>query len=451
MDTLPPLAPGGHHLARYAAQSLPRYTSYPTAPHFRALEEATYRGWLGTVAPDDRLSLYLHIPFCRELCWYCGCHTAVTRSRARLDRYAAGLVAEAALLSAALPDGPAVESLHLGGGTPSALGAAALDRVLAALSANFRFTPGAERSVELDPRILDAATIATLVRHGFTRASLGVQDMAPEVQRKIGRVQSAALVEEAVASLRAAGIRGINFDLMFGLPGQTTADVAASARFAAACGADRVAVFGYAHVPWMKPHQQAIREDELPDSLARIDQADAAERVLRATGYVAIGLDHFARPDDPMALAQAAGALRRNFQGYTTDRAPVLLGLGASAIGAAPQGYAQNLPDERAWLAAVEAGRLPVARGLALTEEDRLRRGLIEAVMCDLALDWRRVPYGIRADAEPRLAPLLADGLAEWSGPVLRVTALGRRFVRQVAACFDAYLGAGGGRHSKAV
>jgi oxygen-independent coproporphyrinogen-3 oxidase len=238
---------------------------------------------------------------------------------------------------------------------------------------------------------------------------------------------------------------------MYGLPGQDTAHVAASARFAAALGADRVAVFGYAHVPWMKPHQKAIAEEMLPDALARMEQAEAAERALLEAGYVAIGLDHFARPEDPMAQAMQAGVLRRNFQGYTTDRAPVLLGLGASAIGALPQGYAQNLPDERAWLAAVEAGRLPVGRGLLLTEDDRIRRAIIEAVMCDLELDLARVPEAVWRSAEPRLAPLLADGLAALAEGKLKVTALGRRFVRHVAACFDARLGAAPARHSSAV
>jgi oxygen-independent coproporphyrinogen-3 oxidase len=438
-------------LEAYARQNLPRYTSYPTAPHFRPMEEAGYRDWLRQVGPADTLSLYLHIPFCKSLCWYCGCHTAVTRSVSRTARYGAALEKEAGLLAAALPVRAPVEALHLGGGTPSALGAAALDGVMQALRAGFAFRPDAELSVEIDPRTLEDGFVEVLARHGFQRASLGVQDMAEDVQKRIGRVQSAAMVEAAVKRLRAAGIASVNFDLMYGLPGQTCVDVADSARFAVEMGADRVAVFGYAHVPWMKPHQKAIREDELPDAMARMEQADAAERTLLAAGYVAIGLDHFARPGDAMAEAQMAGRLRRNFQGYTTDRAPVLLGLGASSIGALPQGYAQNIPDERGWLAAVESGHLPIARGLALTEDDRTRRGIIEAVMCDLALDLRRVPGAVWHSAEPRLAPLIRDGLAALEEGRLVVTQAGRRFVRHVAACFDAHLGASAARHSKAV
>ncbi len=237
-------------------------------------------------------------------------------------------------------------------------------------------------------------------------------------------------------------------DLIYGLPTQTAADVEASAGFAAELGADRVAVFGYAHVPWMKPHQKAIAEAELPDAVARMEQADAAERRLCAAGYAAIGLDHFARPDDPMAEAARAGRLRRNFQGYTTDAAPVLLGLGASAIAQLPAAYAQNTTDERRWLETVGAGRLPVARGRALSADDLLRRRLIERVMCDLALDLSTVPDQVMASAAARLAPLAGDGLIrlEQGGRWLRVTGRGRRFLRHVAACFDAYLGDGAGQ-----
>ncbi len=435
----------------YARQNLPRYTSYPTAPHFGPFEEATYRAWLNGLAPGDVLSLYLHVPFCKELCWYCGCHTAITRNQGRLGRYGDALVREIDMLADALPAWFPVQSLHLGGGTPSAIGAEALGRVMAALRAGFAFRDDAELSVELDPRTLDDEVVELLGRTGFNRASLGVQDIDPGVQKLSGRIQPPEMVESAVRRLRDAGIAAINFDLMYGLPGQDRTHVEASARFAAEMGASRVAVFGYAHVPWMKPAQKAIAEDMLPDTFARMEQADAAERALIAAGYVAIGLDHFARPDDPMAVAARSGTLKRNFQGYTTDRAPVLLGMGASAIGSLPQGYVQNLADERAWLAAVNAGKLPVARGLELTEDDRLRRGLIETVMCELDLDLGRAPAAVRQSAEPRLAPLIADGLVTVTDGRLRVTEAGRRFVRHVAACFDARLGASQARHSRAV
>ncbi len=435
----------------YALANLPRYTSYPTAPHFQSLDEATYRGWLAAVQPDHALSVYVHVPFCKSLCWYCGCHTAVTRSANRIGRYASGLHQEAALLQAALPVHGGIAMLHLGGGTPTTLGPAGLRALLKELRERFGFRPRAEVAAELDPRTLDEATIAALAEGGVNRVSLGVQDIHEKVQQRIGRVQPVECVAEAVGRLRQAGIRSINFDLMYGLPSQGVAEVEASARFAAALGADRVAVFGYAHVPWVKPHQAAIRTAELPDAEARLAQADAAEAVLNACGYVSIGLDHFARPGDELATAALEGRLHRNFQGYTADEAPVLLGLGASSIGWLPQGYVQNEVDERRWLDAVEGGHLPVRRGRALTEEDRLRRSAIERVMCDLALDFRPLPPALVEDALHDLRELEEDGIVTLLPHRLEVTQAGRRHVRHVAACFDAYLAAGTARHSRAV
>ena len=439
----------------YALANVPRYTSYPTAPHFGPLGEAEYRGWLAGAGPGDALSLYVHIPFCQALCWYCGCHTTVTRNADRIARYGAALRQEAALLAGALPAHGGVSAIHLGGGTPGALGPEGLRALFAALRASFALAPGAEIAVEIDPRGCDEALVAALAAGGVTRVSLGVQDIAPEVQRRIGRIQTEESVALAVRRLRAAGIGGINLDLMYGLPEQGIRHVAATARFAAALGADRVAVFGYAHVPWMRPQQNAIRTDTLPGALERLRQAEAAEAVLLAAGYQAIGLDHFAQPADPLAAAARAGRLQRNFQGYTTDAAPLLLGLGASAIGAVTTpglaGHAQNEPDERRYVAAVEAGSLPIRRGLALTAEDRLRRDCVMRVMCDFALPFAGLPAALVADALPGLRRLEADGILALDAAGLRLTEAGRRHVRHAAACFDAYLGAGAARHSAAV
>jgi oxygen-independent coproporphyrinogen-3 oxidase len=439
----------------YALANLPRYTSYPTAPQFAALDEESYRAWLAGIGPDTALSLYLHIPFCKSLCWYCGCHTAITRNEDRIGRYAAALHREAAMLADALGAHGGIGALHLGGGTPTAVGAEALRDLLQAIRARFGVRPGAEFAAECDPRTLSEETVAALAEGGINRASLGVQDISPAVQRRIGRIQPDDTVAAAVERLRRAGILRVNLDVMYGLPGQTEAEVAATARFAAALGADRIAVFGYAHVPWMKPHQNAIRTEELPGALERVRQAETAERVLREAGYEAIGLDHFARPDDSMAVAQRTGRLRRNFQGYTTDAAPTLLGLGASAIGSigtpALAGYAQNDPDERRYVAAVQAGHLPVKRGRLLSEDDRLRRHVIERVMCDFVLDLADLPGTLVEEARPALERLEADGVVALAPDMLWVTAAGRRHVRHVAACFDAYLGNGAGRHSAAV
>lgn len=438
-------------LLRHATASLPRYTSYPTAPHFRPLDADTYAGWLREAGSGDALSLYAHVPFCHSLCWYCGCHTSVTRSAARIARYNEGLAREAAMVAALLPAQASVASLHLGGGTPTALGAEGLVRLAATLRGFFAFRPGAEVAAELDPRSLNEDLLDALGEIGLTRASLGVQDITPAVQELIGRVQPTAQVEAAVRGLRALGVSGINMDLIYGLPAQGVAEIEASARFAADCGADRVAVFGYAHVPWMKAHQKGIRVEDLPDAALRMRQAEAAARVLTGAGYVAIGLDHFARSDDAMAQASAAGTLRRNFQGYTTDTAPYLIGFGASAIGAVPGGFVQNEPEERRWLAAVEAGRLPVARGRVLTEDDRIRAGLIERIMCDGAIAMAEVPPAVLDTAAPRIEALIADGLVARAAGRLAVTATGRPFLRHFAACFDAYLTPSPARHSAAV
>ncbi len=445
-------------LLALAEARVPRYTSYPTAAQFGALEEARYRDWLRQgVRPGDTLSLYVHVPFCRELCWYCACHTKPTRSAARIRAYTEALLAEVALLAESLPPHAGVSHLHLGGGTPSILGAEGLGALLAALRERFHIRDDAELAIELDPRLLDEALAGALAGIGFNRASLGVQDIAPEVQSRIGRPQPAEQVARAMKWLRAAGIGGINLDLMYGLPGQTIAHVEASARFAAWLRADRVAVFGYAHVPWMRPHQQAIDATLLPGVVARLGQAERAEAVLRRMGYEALGLDHFALPGDPLTQAAREGSLRRNFQGYTTDRAPVLLGLGPSAIGSLPGGHAQNETDERRYREQVQAGHLPVVRGVAATREDRQRAALIERLMCDFALD-----IDAQAESEPgmraildegleRMLPLCCNGLVRREGARLEVLPAGRRFVRQVAACFDAYLAPGAKRHSAAV
>jgi len=446
---------------RLAEAQAPRYTSYPTAPHFDArVDAAVYREWLRELPAEAPLSLYLHVPFCHQLCWYCGCHTGVANGYQRIGAYVELLRWEIRLLAEALgPDRP-VSGLHWGGGTPSILSADDFTAVMDDLRQAFAFQPGADLAIEIDPRHLDAEKAAALAAAGINRASLGVQDFNPHVQDAINRVQPFAQTAEAARLLRAAGIAALNFDLMYGLPQQSLADAQQTASLAADLQPQRISVFGYAHVPWMKKHQQMIDTAALPGAEERLAQAEAIERLLLLRGYRAVGMDHFALPDDPLFRYADEGRLRRNFQGYTTDQAAVLLGLGVSAIGTLPQGYAQNDKDMVGYARALAEGRLPVVRGIALTSEDRLRRDIIQALMCGFAVDLRAqaVAHGRPgfdfSEALERLAPLADDGLATVEGSKVRVTEEGRRAVRLIASCFDAYLvapGGAGARYSKAV
>ncbi len=441
--------PPAGFLSRYD-RALPRYTSYPTAPHFSpAIDGARYRRWLAALDPDQPVSLYLHVPFCRSLCLFCGCNTQVVRQDAPIAAYAALLLDEIDLVAAAIGRRLPVAQIHWGGGTPAALGPARLIQVMDRLRQHFAVAPDAEIAVEIDPRDFTAADLAAVQEIGVTRASLGVQDFDPDVQVAIGRIQPFDMTERVVQDLRAAGVRGINLDLIYGLPSQSLATIAATAAAALDLGPDRLAVFGYAHVPWMKRHQALLPADWLPDATQRFALRETAERVILERGFVKLGLDHFARPGDDLAEAARAGRMRRNFQGYTTDTATTLIGFGASAIGALPQGYVQNHAGVPEYRAAVAAGRLPAARGLQLTEDDRIRRRMIETIMCRLALDLG--PGDDFAVERQVLAGLAADGLVAWDGRRLAVTAAGQPYLRAVAAVFDAYLGTGPGRHSLAV
>jgi oxygen-independent coproporphyrinogen-3 oxidase len=437
-------------LARYD-RPVPRYTSYPTAPHFHAgIGPAAYRAWLAELPAGPPASLYLHVPFCHELCWYCGCHTSVARRYRPIAEYLELLLRELDLIADALGGRRPVAHVHLGGGTPTMLSADDLRRLDERLRERFTIAPDAEVAVEIDPRRLAPATVAALAAIGVTRASLGLQDVNPEVQRAINRWQPVEATRRAVERLRAAGIREISLDLIYGLPHQTVARVLRSVEAALALRPERVALFGYAHVPWMKRHQRLIDEAALPGPPERAAQLAAAAARLGAAGYVAIGLDHFALPDDGLARALREGRLRRNFQGYTTDPAPVLIGLGASAIGSLPQGYIQNAAPLPAYRDAIRAGGFATARGIALSDDDRLRRAIIERLMCDFAVDLNGSAERL-ADELAALERFAADGLVSIEDGVVRVELPGRPLVRTVCALFDAYLGRGVARHSRAV
>lgn len=446
------------NLLRLADTAAPRYTSYPTAQVFSgavgADAVALRLGALGSTA----VSLYVHVPFCRKLCWFCGCHTSVANDDAPLLRYAALLEEEIDLVAGAVGGRPRVAHLHWGGGTPTILPPDQFRAVMARMRAAFPFAPDAELATEIDPRTLSDATIEALAEAGINRVSLGVQDFNPHVQAALNRVQPVDLVRKVVRKLRDAGIGAINLDLMYGLPRQSLEDAARTAAIAADLGPDRVAVFGYAHVPWFAKHQKAIDEAALPGLMARFRQAETAADALVAEGYVRIGLDHFALPGDELAEAARAGTLRRNFQGYTTDPCQTLVAMGPSAISAFRDGFAQNAKATPAWKSAIDAGQLPTERGCAVSADDRLRARAIEALMCNLAVDLAAVceEFGVSAgaldDALPGLRALSAAGLCALEGRRVELVEEARMLVRNVAQCFDAYSRADApGRHAKAV
>jgi oxygen-independent coproporphyrinogen-3 oxidase len=442
-------------LARYGDSRVPRYTSYPTAPHFSAdVAEEDYRSWLSRL-PSGNASLYLHVPFCRAMCWYCGCHTTVAARDAPISRYLDCLAREIDLVARTAAGPLTVTHVHFGGGTPTLMPAGRMRALMRRLRDLLHVSTDAEIAIEIDPRTLTAEMAAALGQCGFNRASLGVQSFDLEVQRAINRVQSFAQTEAAVRALRSQGIERINFDLVYGLPRQGLESCLETVERALELRPDRFAVFGYAHVPSFKPHQRKIDSDALPDSEARFAQSRAMADALTHAGYVEIGLDHFALPYDPLAAAARDGRLHRNFQGYTTDSADVLIGLGASAIGRMPHGFVQNDVRIPAYERLVREGRLPIARGYRFAGEDRLRGEVIERLMCDHRVDLGAVCGRFGADpagllAQAGLQPLLADGLVERDGLQISVRPHARPLVRSVAAAFDAHL-AGSHRHSRAV
>jgi oxygen-independent coproporphyrinogen-3 oxidase len=430
--------------ARYAAMRVPRYTSYPTAPHFSAaVDEAQYRSWLRALPPNEPVSVYLHIPFCREMCWYCGCHTTVTRRRAPVSRNAATLAREIDLVAAATGRQLTIGHLHWGGGSPTLLTPDDVALIHGALKQRFALDSQGEGAVEIDPRTLTPELAAAFARTGVNRASLGVQTFDPKVQAAINRVQSFETTAAAVRTLRDRGIPAINFDLVYGLPFQTVESCLDTIEQSLRLQPDRLAVFGYAHVPEFKRHQRKIDESALPGTHERQEQADAIARALTARGYRQVGLDHFALPGDSLVAAEESGTLHRNFQGYTTDPCRTLIGFGVSAIGRLPNGFVQNatrIPDYERRIA---GGSLATVRGYALTPDDRRRASIIEQLMCDYRAQV--------SDIDAPLEPLQTDGLIRRHGDVIEVVDEAKPLVRVVAAAFDAKLAASAGRHATAV
>lgn len=445
-------------LVERLSSPVPRYTSYPTAPHFNeSIGPEVYAGWLSTLTAANLLSLYVHIPYCDRLCWFCACHTRQTLRYEPVEAYLRGLHAEIAAIGGRVDRAAPVTALHFGGGSPTLLRPDDLLALKACLEANFSFAGDAEISVEMDPNDLDDERHDALAAIGMTRASLGIQDFDPRVQKAINRIQTFEQTRGVVEAARARGVRSVNCDILYGLPFQTMETLAETVRAVISLSPDRIALFGYAHVPWMKKHQTMIDEAALPGILARFDQMRMAGEMLVAAGYEAVGIDHFALPADRLAAAARNGALRRNFQGYTDDQADALIGLGASAIGQLPQGYIQNMPATGEYLRRAEEGGLAAVRGYALTGEDRARAYVIERIMCDFGFSFTDV-----ADRFPAFAAVISgeakafaasdkDGLCRIEEGRFRLTPTGRPFARTVAAVFDVHLASGRGRHSVAV
>ena len=425
----------------------PRYTSYPTAPQFTdAFDADAYVQALRT-APEGDLSLYVHLPFCRSLCHYCACHMRVTQQLDTIARYLDHLMREIDLVAEHLAPGQRIVQMHWGGGTPTYLSPSQIEALVGHLRRRFAFAPGAEISLEADPRGLTREHLTAARNAGFNRVSFGVQDFDAETQRAIGRVQPRMLVTQATRWARELKFEGVSYDLIYGLPHQTVARFRKTVDAVLDLAPDRVSLFSYAHVPWKKRHQTLIDAATLPTPPEKLRILLDATGRLQAGGYVFLGMDHFARPDDPLCQAQIAGTMQRNFQGYSTHAGSTLVGLGVSAIGQFPDAYAQNTLRLSDYYSALDAGRLPTARGYALTTDDRLRRHVIMTLMCRLTLSVPAVEqrFGIdfRAtfpDALEALRELEADGLVTCTPDRITVTERGRLFLRNVAMPFDAYV-----------
>lgn len=455
----------------------PRYTSYPPAPVFDAsfssgdfaskLARLRLPRTVGDGAPPrserprHAVSLYVHLPFCRSLCYYCGCHMVVTHKKSRVEEYLGYVKREIDLAAAHIGEDNRVVQVHWGGGTPTYLEPAQISSLMQHLHDRFNLDDDAEISIEADPRGLTAAHLQAARESGFNRISMGVQDFDASVQEAINRIQSRELVEEATAAARRIGFESVSFDLIYGLPHQTLESFLRTVDDVIRIAPDRVALFSYAHVPWKKKHQQVIRDEWLPESQTKIRiLVETVNRLTQGGGYRYIGMDHFAREDDPLTAALDAGTLQRNFQGYSTHAGSDLIGFGVSAISQIDDAYAQNHLDFPSYYASIDAGELPTSKGYRLTAEDRLRRYVIMHLMCELTLDVKDVERHFGIDFWTHFAPELReltliqeDGLLNLGASSITVKPLGRYFIRNVAMAFDAYLKPGRGepRYSQTV
>lgn len=424
---------------------VPRYTSYPTAPHFNShTGSEDFGAWVEAIPEGARISLYIHVPFCRRLCWFCACRTQGTTSDEPVRAYVETLKAELALLEARLPAGVTLSRLHWGGGTPTLMPAPVMRELADAIFEVVPMGDGGEFSVEIDPNEIDCARLDALAAAGMNRASIGVQDFDPAIQVLIGRDQSFEVTQAAVDMIRERDIESLNADILFGLPDQSTTRIAASVQKLLSLNPDRVALYGYAHVPWMARRQVMIPSDRLPQPENRLRLFETARDLFVADGYDEIGIDHFALPTDGLSQAAKAGRLRRNFQGYTDDTAEALIGLGASAISRFPQGYAQNAPATSAYVRAIRERRFATAKGHTFSGQDRLRARMIEALMCDFRIDADEMCRDYAGNAH-EIASMFADAARDFGDMVevgngsFRIPDRARPLTRMIARAFDSY------------
>ncbi|QCP86436.1 oxygen-independent coproporphyrinogen III oxidase [Cereibacter sphaeroides] len=435
------------HLAKLGLfdARVPRYTSYPTAPNFGVgVNEHLHADWISSIPAGSSISLYLHVPFCRRLCWFCACRTQGTSSDAPVRAYAAALKSELALLRARLAPGVRLARMHWGGGTPTLLPPNLTHELALAIRDAVPSDAETDFSVEIDPTEIDAARLDALFEAGMTRVSIGVQDFDPQIQKSIGREQSFELTQRLVEDLRHRGLVGLDIDILYGLPHQTAPGVADSIQKLLSLAPDRVAVLGYAHVPAVSRRQLMIPTASIPGPEERLDLFETARTLILWDGYQQVGLDHFARAGDPLAHARACGRLRRSFQGYTDDRAEALIGLGASAISRFPQGFTQNAPSTSDHLRAIRSGRFSTARGHVLSDEDRLRGRMIEQLLCEFRISRAQILARFAVPPE-RLETLFRTcaaafpGVVEITGHGLEILEEGRPLARIVARSFDRY------------
>lgn len=442
----------------------PRYTSYPTADRLiEAFDGSTYADWLRKrfmAGPPKPVSLYFHIPFCESICYYCGCNKVVTKDHARSARYVKYLQREMALVRSLLSGSRSVVQMHFGGGTPNFLDEREMQGLVHAIRENFTLEERGEFSIELDPRTVKPGSVERLAGLGFNRVSLGVQDFDPVVQKAINRIQSEAQTLGVMQAARDAGFRSVNVDLIYGLPKQNVIGFNRTLEQVVAAGPDRIALYNYAHLPSVFKPQRRIAEADLPTPDAKLQLLSLAIRRLSAAGYVYIGMDHFAKPNDELAVAQRQGRLHRNFQGYSTHADTDLIAFGISAISQVGPTYSQNVKTLDEYYFRLDQGMLPVMRGIELTADDLLRRALIQALMCHFEvpiqslevahlIDFRRY----FAEELDDLRPLCDLGLVRLNDEYVTVTPLGRYFIRNICMVFDRYLREGRerARYSKAV